>query len=559
MSTGGPSAGGQRRWVVLASALVLPLGALEDWFGRTDSGDVYGSDAVQYLDCARALARGDWHSALNPLWSQGYPALLALARPLFGGGPWGDWLDTRFVNFAVFGFAWVCFLLLLAELWRERAWRGVAFAAAAGIFVAAQVCLDQVSRVGPDQLVAGMFFLTGALLLKLLRRQSAGLAVAFGLVLGLGFVLKAVFLALGCVMLLVALLALRRRLVWLPAAALFAAIVLSYGFALSRQVGYRTLGEAGSLNYAWHVDRLAKWVHWEGGTDPAAKAWPKPSLARFAQWDTKPPEFGRPLHGSAMVGRAPVVYAFAEPVKATYVPYYDPAYFYQGYRHIVRWRYQVLALAKSTGALARVLIVSGFGLVFLLLVCARRIAWTSAWPVPAWAMAGVAIYLPVHLEGRYLSAFFAVMAVYGLALRPRAGRLGTACVRLLPVLLGVLVVVNQAGIWKRAVHGWTPRASVEWRAGDAVAAAGLTGAEVGVIAWTPNLHCDWAYMSGVRITSEIGAAADEEAFFALPEQGRAEVLRRFRTAGAKAVLSWDRPTRGAQGWMAVGPMWMIRL
>ena len=113
-----------RSLLLLVSALVLTLGAIEDIYGNTDSGDVYGSDAVQYLDIARAINRHDWHSALNPLWSQGYPALLAMARPLFPAGPSGDWDDTRVINFAIFtanylAFLWLLWLLII-WLWFIR-------------------------------------------------------------------------------------------------------------------------------------------------------------------------------------------------------------------------------------------------------------------------------------------------------------------------------------------------------------------------------------------------------------------------------------------------------
>ena len=87
--------------LLLASVTVLLLGAIENLYGLTDSGDLYGSDAVQYLDIARALGRHDWHSALNPLWSQGYPALLALLRPLFAPGPLGDWRAVHTLNFLI--------------------------------------------------------------------------------------------------------------------------------------------------------------------------------------------------------------------------------------------------------------------------------------------------------------------------------------------------------------------------------------------------------------------------------------------------------------------------
>ena len=106
--------------IALTTLLVLLLGAIEGWFGKTDSGDIYGSDAVQYLDCARAISRHDFHSALNPLWSQGYPTLLALTHSLFPvsaqSGIAADFLATHLLNLAIFAFCWFTFCLLLAEL-----------------------------------------------------------------------------------------------------------------------------------------------------------------------------------------------------------------------------------------------------------------------------------------------------------------------------------------------------------------------------------------------------------------------------------------------------------
>ena len=93
----------------LTTFAVLLVGTAEGWCGRTDSGDVYGSDAVQYLDIARAMGRADWLSALNPLWSQGYPALLAVVRMVFRPGIDGDWAATRWLNMAIFVFSWMAF------------------------------------------------------------------------------------------------------------------------------------------------------------------------------------------------------------------------------------------------------------------------------------------------------------------------------------------------------------------------------------------------------------------------------------------------------------------
>jgi 4-amino-4-deoxy-L-arabinose transferase-like glycosyltransferase len=458
---------------------------------------------------------------------------------------------------------------------------GVFLAASAGIFVAAQLTIDQVSRAGPDQLVAAIFFVACALLLRLLAQPGFVRGALFGSSLGIGFLAKAVFLPLGGVILLVAVIALwprcRHRALTdvLAGAAVFVVIAGSYGAALSSAVGHPTLGEAGAINYAWHVDRLHKWVHWQGGVDPADKAWPKPIFARFAHWQSDPPDFGRPIHPTTIVGSSPRIYVFHEiapggEVRATYVPYYDPPFWYAGYKHVVRWRYVVIALGKNTLDLVTVLVTHTFfgvallGFVLLLFLPTKRRqlareATLSLWPLVAISAAGICIFLPVHLEGRYLSAFLAVLAVIALmAAIPVTNRAIWAWFFL---LIPVGVIYSQLPIWHRPLAHWTPVTNVEWRAGQAVAALGLPpGSQVAAISWDPNLHCDWAYMAHVRITSEIATLQDENAFWALPPARQAQVLSQFQAAGARAVLTWDKPQGPAPGWRQLPgvPMWVYR-
>lgn len=562
---------------------VLATGAVEGWYGKTVAGDVYGSDAVQYLDIARAFERGDWRSALNPLWSSGYPALLALARPIFGAGNSGEWDSIRLVNFLIFALSWLCFLSLVKELAGDRRASRFTWLGAVSVFVTAQLCMDQVSRVGPDQLVAAIFFLVCALLLRFLRQPDGRRAILLGGALGLGFLAKAIFLPLGLAALAIAAVGLpwkrNRAAQILPAAGVFFAIVLGYGAALSSAFGSPTLGEAGSLNYAWHVDRLAKWVHWEGGVDPADKAWPKPWIARFAHWDSDPPDFGRPIHPSLIAGTSPTVYAFHAPVEATYAPYFDPPYFYQGYRHIWRWRYQLIALGKNSGDFAVVLVKqpliwSFVGRWALMLwrkedrttvsdEATRRL--NHVWPAGLLAVVGLTIYLPVHLEGRYLAAFLAVLLVLKLdTYRPvlegsRVMRIAAAGLLLAGFLGGL--VKDQREVWSRAIHHWRYQDNLEWREGEALARAGFTPwSEIGVISWTPNLQCDWAYLAGVRITSEIASPTDEKTFWDLDPLDQNVVMLRFRQSGAVAVVTRDRPKDGVPGWDQIGdvPIWVYR-
>lgn len=569
-------------WFAPATMFVLAVGAVEDWYGKTVAGDVYGSDAVQYLDIARAFERGDLHTALNPLWSQGYPALLALMRPLFGVGNAAEWNSIRLTNFGIFVASWLCFVLLLKELLRGRPRSLVTSFGAISIFLTAQICIDPVSRVGPDQLVATIFFLVAALLLRIRRQYDSRFSWLLGVGLGLGFLVKSIFLPLGVVALAIAAMALwvgRHRIREIvPAIVVFAAMVLGYGAALSHEFGAPTLGEAGSLNYAWHVDRLAKWVHWEGGVDPANKAWPKPWVARFAHWESDPPDFGKPIHPSVIIGTAPTVFAFRAPVQATYTPYFDAPYWYQGYRPVVRWRYQVIALAKNLGDLVVVLIkqplVWTLAIAFLALFSRKSVraalwldfpAWISqSWPVYCLAAAGLAIYLPVHLEGRYIAGFLALLLLLKLeAFSPvlTHSRQRRWVVALIAIGFVAGLVRDQREVWSRAIHHWHYRDNIEWREGEALRAYGLVpGSEVGVISWTPDLQCDWAYLAGVRITSEIASLVDEKTLWELGPLDQNAVMLRFRQAGAVAVVTRDRPNDDALGWEQVGnvPVWVYR-
>jgi len=577
--------------LIHARLLILFLGAVECRFGNTDRGDVYGSDAVQYLDIARAFQQHDLHSALNPLWSQGYPALLAAARPLFPAGPVGDWRDTRTINFAIFAADYSAFLFLLTGLLRTRKNESAGttvllWSSALGLFLVTQVCIGQVSHVSPDILVNTLFFAACGLLVRILNptarqaiRSSLKSSLLLGLTLGLGFLAKAVFLVLGCGLLAFFVLALwkKRRSLKpvLAAAAVFAVIVCAYGAVLSRATGHLTLGEAGSINYAWHVNRLQKWVHWQGGTQPADQAWPKASIAKFAQWQSSPPDFGRPTHPTAILQTSPTIYSFAAPIHATYAPYFDPPYFYAGYHHLFRWRYQLIALVKNFGDFAQVVLTQplliAFGITFLVLTAGRfRRQFLPTlrhhWFFPAVSAFGIAIYLPVHLEGRYLAGFIAVL---GLSLLIAALEMPLSTTRLraaaLLVLLGFTgsLVRYQLPVWRNLGQHKSPSTNIEWLRGQALLAQHLpANSPIAVINWTPNLQSDWAYIAQAEITSEIASPQDMDLFWQSSPEQQQRTLDAFRHAGAVAVIAINKPpSAGDSAWQHLPKtdLWIHRL
>ncbi len=580
--------------LLCATVLIFALGAVEDVYGNTDTGDVYGSDGVQYLDIARALTRHDWRSALNPLWSQGYPALLAVTHVLFPATPAGDWWTSRAANFCVFACSYAAFLVLVftllpsrdtddeTEASRKSWFRRVGVCLL--LFTAVQTCMGQVSRVNPDELVTTFFLLACVQLVRLQQRTERGerlhwqSAAALGLTLGVGFLVKAIFLALGSGMLAIAGLILWRKrksvTSLLPAVAVFAIVVAAYGAALSHAVGYPTLGEASSINYAWHVDRLQKWVHWEGGVQPASEAWPKPFLARFAQWETHPPDFGTPLHPSAVLQRSPKVYGFASPVHATYVPYFDPPYFYQGYHHVFRLRYQLIATVKCVGDLLQVLarqpLAWALGLALALVLRAaqdrRRFVrgLRSHWPLIESSLLGILFYLTVHLEGRYIAGMLLVLGTCALlSLAETAARTRTAFATLLLVGFLAELALYQTPAWRNFLDRKAPQRNAEWRMGVAALQQHLPAdAPVGVIAWTPNLHSDWAYIAHLQITGEIASGPDYDRFWSSSPELQAATLATFRRTGAVAVFVNNKPPgSGGLGWQQLSgtPLWMFRL
>ena len=88
---------------------VMAVCALEAWFGRTE---LFGDD-ISYLDVTNMIRLGDWKAALNPLWSIGYPLLLAAIRPLFPAGIRGELTAVFALNIAICLATWLAFVWLL--------------------------------------------------------------------------------------------------------------------------------------------------------------------------------------------------------------------------------------------------------------------------------------------------------------------------------------------------------------------------------------------------------------------------------------------------------------
>ncbi len=388
---------------LLLTAVVLGCAALEGWFGRPE---LFGDD-ISYLDVTNMIRLGNWKAALNPLWSLGYPLLLAAVRPIFPSGIHGELIAVFALNMVICLATWLAFLWFLRTAVqfvppRSEAAPSVSpflLTIAACVFLVAEVGYGRVSSIGPDQLVACLFFAASALLLHLLKRPRTSTTVALAVTLGIGFIVKAIFLPLAVIVIATALLVLRGRRPRRPVLLLspvFLVFVIAYGAALSWSLGRLSFRESGPLNYAYHVNQLPHWMGWQGG----------------------PPQLGTPITPVHLLRENPAVFGFGEPLRVTYPPQYNLLYWYDGYRDFISPRNAIRAIAVNLHELEKILhenwpFTLGLILAFALLTYtasvphpSRPLRWVERrlWPLYVPSLLGIALYLQVHLQARYIAA-----------------------------------------------------------------------------------------------------------------------------------------------------------
>jgi hypothetical protein len=240
-----------------------------------------GSDALAYLDLARAYLRHDWSTAVNGYWGPLYPLLIAGWLKVVHPGTAQEVAAVCVLNFLIF---LLCFYSFL-RLWRAIAqWHGSQSESEFPLPNASPLAwmllgyvlfvvhtLWYIGSVGPDILVASVVLLISARMLELHAHTTTLVDnVGLGLLIAVGFFTKAILFYFGLAVLgglLVGSLVLhdfrsRRYQGQLTAAVVCVLVVSPYVMALSHVLGHFSVGETGRLNYAWYVD----------GTEPGAWA-----------------------------------------------------------------------------------------------------------------------------------------------------------------------------------------------------------------------------------------------------------------------------------------------
>lgn len=532
-------------------SIAVVLGALHAWAGR----HTMNPDGISYLDVADAYWGGNWKEAINALWSPLYSWILGLARVICEPSPYWEFTVVHLVNFAIYLVALASFEFFLKEFLRYR--HGVRdggsqdsssglpdwvyYTLGYALFLWSSLNLITLSPVVPDMCGAALVYLASGLILRLYGREDTWKECSLlGFILGLGFLAKTPMFLMSLVYLAVGFLGMknRRRAVFSMLGGLFVFVSITGPFivALSLTKGRLTLGDGAKLNYAWHVNRITRYTHWQGGPEGS----------------------GTPEHPPRKMLDSPALYEFATPISGTYPPWYDPSYWYEGGKPYFDLGDQVRILASGLGVYLRFLVG---GLLILYFVLRKR--WLSFegirrhWSLSVPAASAFGMYLVVHAEPRYVAPFatlfwFAVLAGLSLPVSPQTrrsmARFTAVTLLLIMASLGVSTALILSENWD-AFLSWRDSSShLHWRIAKGLERIGVRpGNQVGFIGDSRAAY--WARLARVRIVADI-PMGHAESFWLAEEKIQSRALNTFAAVGVVAVVAEKVPqTVPKMGWL----------
>ncbi len=536
-------------------AIIIVLGASAAWVDR----HAIHSDGISYVEIATHYAHGDWWNALNAYWSPLLSWAIALAFWLLRPSPYWQVATVHLIIFSAYVAGFVALDLLVRELIlfpsnnSDRSpllpeW--VLYMAGYGVMLFATLSMISMWFCYPDMLALALTLFLIVIMLRIRRTGgSNGLFVLFGAVCALLYFARTAFIApmILCIAIVLILLAQRGSRLLRPGLVTVATIVLltaPYIYAISKKDGRFTVGNSGMLNLAWEICGARRWVHWQG----------------------EPGDIGAPKHPTTLAVSLPATYTFAQPVAATYPPWYDPSYWYAGVKPRLEIKPILQALLVNLSIFGNALIRSPIFFPVLFLVpfmgFRRWLGWTfELWPVLLPMLGSIGFYALLYIERRYIAAnlliiWMALLFTVRLSseqLRRWAAWFIAGCT----LLFFVAYVGNRQRYTVKAalsdlVHRRERFQNIHWLLAQQFRSMGLCpGDKVAYLG--PGMHAEWARLDGVRVVAEVPLTYSRnrsflnnleidnpdqvEAFFKTDEAGRQRVLDAFRKVGAKMLVT----------------------
>ncbi len=530
-------------------AILMVRGAIDAYITR-QSGN---PDGLCYLGVSDAYLDGAWDAAWNPLWSPLYPWLLGLAIAIVRPEASFELPLVHIVNFFAFVFALACFHAFWRSYldWclpqqkgvRETRWTTRSWLWLLGYILFATPCLDwiRIELITPDLLAFGFLLLMGRQLIRIQLGGSQFRSYAtLGALVGLGYLAKSPLLYIGLLIIAISLLPLtRKRAISARAAAAFGCLLLvagPYVVALSAATGRWTTGEAGRLNYLWHVNTLPHLL----SSEPIAG-------------------HGTPVHPVRRILERPAIYDSRKPNAGAYTAGCQRTYWYEGYHPAFNLQQQLPILWRHVKVYFTLLREQKILVAFLLVLM-----WVVPRPlefqfrrsplvllIPA--VFGFAMFMVIHVELRYIAGV-AVLGWAGL-LAPCVSNLGEAGRRVFPSLVAIVALAFGLSGWAQwAVDSYRYAAQpqrLDVRIANELTDLGVTpGSTVGSVGRCPD--CFWARFAGLSIVAELQDPAGEWARPADASQWQ-PALNAFQGLGLSAVVApGSGGTLPSSGWQALG-------
>lgn len=508
------------------------------------------ADGISYLDLSDAVLPGtDWRRIITGTWSPLYPLLLGLCR-LLSPDPYREVIVGHFFNILIFLFAFAAFEYFFRSLMPEQPDspgedvvlpRWMYLTVAYTLFLWAAIGQITLRSLRADMLMAAFLLLAMGILCRIRGRPGTWATFfALGIALGLGYLTKTPMLLIGSLMIGSTLFLSQEWVRTLPKAALAASLLLAIGslyfIPLSQMRGHLTFGDSGKLNYLLYID----------GAEPQ---W---YLQRMGQGS------GEPLHMATRLFEQPPVYKFSIDKPVSHPMRYDPAYWVEGVNPRFSFSGQIhilvvnlkhyLGISRSAWA-----VIAAVLLLWFLSGSARRVmsGLMGQWPEWFIGISGLAMYVLVHVEPRYVGVFFLLVWI-GLLIRSKIprGKLNFVAPAV-AIVVAASVLVPLA--WSAALDLWRTRHESDVGANVAKELAALGVHPRDKIARISPMVNDyvWVHMLRATIVTEVDMQHTQEFWSASPDQ-QDKILRTMADTGARIVVAHIATRPMPPDWQRLG-------
>jgi hypothetical protein len=495
-------------------------------------------DGISYIEIARAYLRHDWAMTVNAYWGPLFAWLLVPVLGIFKPSIRWEIPMTHLLQFfvflgglAAFEFFWANLLMAGGETEPSTTQRPsvlpneILWALGYSFFLWTTLP-EIVSLINPDLLL----FVEVLLIAGILCQTSHVPAkrwwwyISLGLLLGAGYLTKAVMFPVGFAILVISFVCSRERrhaLRLTVAGLVFLTVALPEVTLLSHTKGRLTFSDTGKLAFAWFTYGLPR-INWQG-TEP---------------------DSGIPRHPTRKIHEHPPVYEFRGPIRATYPPWYDPSYWNDGMSPRLKPMSVVKHAVHGLIAVACDFVflvpwVIGVGL--LLISCnikrsLQAMHTASTWILPTVSILACGMYSLTLVSSRYLAAW-ELLFWGGILVSLRGIRLSLRACRVLGATIAITVTISTV-IYVRhleVIHGPRDDAGKEYAMAETLKKMGMRpGDKVASIAYGEQVQ--WAHLDQLSIVTEV-SPADICKFWNAGPAVQDEVLKKFAEAGAQAVIA----------------------